>query len=396
MTIEKPFKQGADFEYLRKVIMREVTGPVPIIELGADNEIMAETAGVKDFPFEKAGDPIYTYIKLSEATRLANELGPAVDPANIPESLRSNLEIGLRLMNLSLNFSKAVGYDYVTVYPIVPILRTHAQLKDNPTQSGKVRAWQDEHQGLITSRKEFEAYPWPSVDKISLLPVDVVAAQMPPSMKVMLFYFGIFEDLRVLMGFEDMAIKSMEEPELLEDILEQLTVLAEAAVDKAAAHPAVGAIFYGEDMGFNNSTMLSPKFMRKYVIPRHKRIADACHKHSKPFLLHSCGQIDALMEDLIEVVGIDAKHSFADNIEPVEKVYKKYHDRIAILGGVDVDLLSRGTVEQVRARTRQILDACAPGGGFAIGSGNSVTNYCKIENYYAMIDETGKWNEKHT
>jgi uroporphyrinogen decarboxylase len=141
--------------------------------------------------------------------------------------------------------------------------------------------------------------------------------------------------------------------------------------------------------------MLSPKFMRKYVIPRHKRIADACHKHGKPFLLHSCGQIDALMKDLIEVVGIDARHSYADNIEPVEKVYKKYHDRIAILGGVDVDLLSRGTAEQVRARTRQILNACAPGGGFAIGSGNSVTNYCKIENYYAMIDETRKWNEEH-
>ena len=397
MTIEKPFKQGSDFEHLRKVIMRETTdGPVPIIELGADNEIMAEAAGM-DFPFEKAGDPIYTYIRFNEASRLASELpaAQAGDLANIPESIREMLEVGMRLMNLSLNYSKAVGYDYVTVYPIVPIPRTQAQLKNNPLQGGKIRAWQDEHKGLITNRTEFEAYPWPSADKVSLLPVDVVAAQMPPGMKVMLFYFGIFEDLRVLMGFENMAIKSVEEPELLEDILEQLTVLAEAGVEKAAAHPAVGAVFYGEDMGFNGGTMLSPKFMKKYVIPRHKRIADACHRHGKPFLLHSCGQIDALMEDLIEVVGIDARHSYADNIEPVEKVYKKYHDRIGILGGVDVDLLSRGTKEQVRARTRQILDTCAPGGGFAIGSGNSVTNYCKIENYYAMIDETRKWNEEH-
>jgi|GEM_PF-6716568 len=44
----------------------------------------------------------------------------------------------------------------------------------------------------------------------------------------------------------------------------------------------------------------------------------ACHRHGKPFILHCCGQVDAIMEDLIETVGIDAKHSFQDNIEPVE------------------------------------------------------------------------------
>jgi len=101
------------------------------------------------------------------------------------------------------------------------------------------------------------------------------------------------------------------------------------------------------------------------------------------------------MEDLIETVGIDAKHSFQDNIEPVEEVYRKYGDRIAILGGMDVDLLSRGTTDQVRARAREILEACAPGGGYCMGSGNSLPNFVNVENYYAMLDETRKWNETH-
>jgi uroporphyrinogen decarboxylase len=142
--------------------------------------------------------------------------------------------------------------------------------------------------------------------------------------------------------------------------------------------------------------MLSPAWMREWVVPRLKRIADACHRHGKPFLLHSCGQIDALMEDLIEVVGIDARHSFQDNIEPVEGVYGKYGDRISILGGLDVDLLARGTQQEVADRTRRILEVCAPGGGFCMGSGNSVTNFVRIENYYAMLDETRKWNEEHS
>jgi hypothetical protein len=49
----------------------------------------------------------------------------------------------------------------------------------------------------------------------------------------------------------------------------------------------------------------------------------------------------------------------------------------------------------VRVRTRQILEACVPGGGYVMGSGNLVTNYCQIENCFAMLDETRRWNEEH-
>ena len=374
MPIDRPFKGKPDFEHFRKVIMRETTdGPVPLIELFADPDIMVEVTGM-DFPIEKGYEIIFS--------------GGA---DNSPETAM----VGIKLMDLSIAFSKAVGYDYVTMIPLVPMPRTHYRLQANPKQQGKIRGWQNEHKGLINDRKDFEEFPWPSTDRISIFPVDYAAAKMSPGMKVMCFWPGIFEDLKLLMGIENMAIKSIEEPELLDDILEKLTMLAEYGVEKVAAHPATGALFYGEDMGFNTSLILSPKFMRHHVIPRLKRIAAACHKHGKPFLLHSCGQIDALMKDLIGDVGIDARHSYQDNLEPVEQVYRKYGDKISILGGVDVDLLSRGTTDEVRARTRKILQTCAPGGGFCMGSGNTVTNFCKIENYYAMIDETRKWNEEH-
>ena len=374
MPIDKPFKGKPDFEHFRKVIMRETRdGPVPLIELFADPEIMVEATGM-DFPIDKGYDIIYSG---------GANLGPEA------------ISIGIQLMDLSLAFSNAVGYDYVTMTPLVPVRRTRLQLQANPKQQGKIRPWQNEHEGLIRDRGDYEKFPWPPPDQISIFPVDYAAAKMPPGMKVMCFWPGIFEDLKLLMGIENMAIKSIEEPELLDDILEKLTLLAEYGVEKAAAHPATGALFYGEDMGFNTSLILSPKFMRQHVLPLEKRIAAACHKHDKPFLLHSCGQIDAIMKDLIGDVGIDARHSYQDNLEPVEQVYRKYGDKISILGGVDVDLLSRGTTDEVRARTRKILQTCAPGGGYCMGSGNTVTNFCKVENYYAMIDETRKWNEAH-
>ncbi|MEE8399778.1 MAG: hypothetical protein V3S89_12285 [Desulfobacterales bacterium] len=52
-------------------------------------------------------------------------------------------------------------------------------------------------------------------------------------------------------------------------------------------------------------------------------------------------------------------------------------------------------VEQiVCTRCHQIHEACGSGGGFAPGSGNSVANYCSVENYRAMIDEARKWNRE--
>lgn len=373
MKIETPFKEGYDFEHLRKVLMRETTkGPVPIFELAVDPEVMSEATGI-DFPVKRFDELI--------------NIGPDSPP--------ETLQLGIQLMDLIIDFYQAVGYDYVIMTPLLFIPRTRMQLMENPQQDGKVRGWQNEHRGLIMTAEDLEEFPWPSPEDINIFPVTYAADRIPEGMKVVVFIFGIFEDLKLLMSFENMAIKSIDEPELLGDILEKLTVLQEVAIDMAAAHPATGAILYAEDMGFNTATMLSPAWMQEWVISRHKRLADACHRHDKPFILHSCGQIDALMEDEIETVGIDARHSFQDNIEPVEEVYEKYGDRISILGGIDVDLLARGTQEEVARRTRQVLEACAPGGGFCMGSGNSVANFCKIENYYAMLDETRRWNQEH-
>ena len=97
------------------------------------------------------------------------------------------------------------------------------------------------------------------------------------------------------------------------------------------------------------------------------------------------------MEDLIEDVKIDAKHSFEDAIMPVSEFKKEYGDRIAVLGGVDVGKLRHLKEKELHQYVRDILDKCMPGGGYALGSGNSIINYLPIENYLAMLDEGAKW-----
>jgi uroporphyrinogen decarboxylase len=112
------------------------------------------------------------------------------------------------------------------------------------------------------------------------------------------------------------------------------------------------------------------------------------------FVLHSCGNVYAVMEDLI-AAGIDAKNSFEDKILPVDQVYQRWGERVALIGGVDMNLLASGDEAQVRARTRQILDICGPGGHYVLGTGNSVANFLPLQNYQAMLDEGRKWNKEH-
>ncbi|HIQ06277.1 MAG TPA: hypothetical protein EYH31_11450 [Anaerolineae bacterium] len=117
------------------------------------------------------------------------------------------------------------------------------------------------------------------------------------------------------------------------------------------------------------------------------QIAECIHSHGRPVLLHSCGNLCQVMDDIIEDVKIDAKHSFEDTFLPVTEAKRKYGDRIAILGGIDVDFLCRASEEQVREYVRKVIDICGPGGGYALGTGNSVANYIPVQNYLAMLDE---------
>lgn len=156
------------------------------------------------------------------------------------------------------------------------------------------------------------------------------------------------------------------------------------------------ALWMSDDMGFKTGTMIAPDHLRKFVLPIQKQIAHVAHEEGILFLLHSCGNVEAVMDDLIDDVGIDAKHSFEDVIEPVESFTARYDDRIAVIGGVDVDLLVRGTEDQVRARTREILEACAPSGSYVLGSGNSIANYIPVGNFLAMVDEGWRYNTQNT
>ena len=148
------------------------------------------------------------------------------------------------------------------------------------------------------------------------------------------------------------------------------------------------AIFPGDDMGFKTGPLISPADLKIYGLHWHKKFAAMAHEQGLPYFLHSCGNLASIMNDLIEGVRIDGKHSFEDAIIPVGDFQARYGARLAVLGRLDVDVLAQETEDEVRKRTRQLIEVCGARGRYALGSGNSIPSYVPARNYLAMVDES--------
>ena len=236
---------------------------------------------------------------------------------------------------------------------------------------------------LITDRESFEAYPWPNPDE-----ADYSALEDPPlpeGMKLVVWGpGGVLENAVSLVGYERLCYLSLDDPDLMDDIFEAIGGRLARYYELSAGYESVGALMGNDDWGFKTQTMLRPDQMRRWVIPWHRRIVEAIHAAGKPAILHSCGNLETVMEDVIEDIGYDAKHSYEDQITPVEEAYERWGDRIAVLGGIDVDFLCRSTAEEIQERCRAMLARSEGRGGYALGSGNSIPAYVPQENFIAM------------
>ncbi len=254
------------------------------------------------------------------------------------------------------------------------------------TAGGGTRAWQDSHGGGMTDREAFERFPWPEPGAVREAHVEALAARAPEGMGIFSTTSGVYENATRLMGVEGFAYCLVDDPDLVADVFRAVGERVAAHIEALAGMDAIDACWMGDDLGHKTGLQLSPELLREHVFPWIARAAEACHRCGKPFVLHSCGSVYGAMEEIIGL-GIDAKHSFEDGILTVEVAVERYSDRIGLIGGIDVDLLARGDLEAIRRRTRKVIDACAPTGRWALGSGNSFANYIPLEAYRAMLAE---------
>ena len=256
-----------------------------------------------------------------------------------------------------------------------------------PAQERSARDWQEEHAGPIQGWADFEKYRWPKVSDVDFSPLEWLEKNLPENMGCYELTAHIFEILSFLLGYETLCYAVVDQPDLVDAILERAGSFYVDFTKALVDFSRVAVIWGSDDLGFRSGTMMSPDFLRRKILPWHRRCAEVARSAGKPYLLHSCGNLDAIMDDLIDDVGVDGKHSFEDAILPVTEAKKRYGKRVTLLGGIDMDFLCRSKEADIRKRVRETLQVCLPGGGYCLGTGNTVANYVPLDNYLAMIDE---------
>jgi uroporphyrinogen decarboxylase len=287
-----------------------------------------------------------------------------------------------------VEFWYRMGYDFVRFERGLGFTVHRLLAADTAPGSSRERAWADEHRGSIQSWEDFERYPWPRVEEMDFFPFEYLNDHLPEGMGLVTCHAaGVFEHLSQIMSLEGLCLALYDDADLVRAVADRVGELMVGFYGHLLDLDRVIAIFQGDDMGFRTATLVSPSALRELVLPWHKRFAALAHAHGIPYFLHSCGNLETIIEDLIEEVGIDGKHSFEDAILPVQDFQARYGHRVAVLGGLDVDILAASSPEQVRQKTRMLIETCGPRGRYAIGSGNSIPSYIPVANYLAMVDE---------
>ena len=270
------------------------------------------------------------------------------------------------------------GYDYAVA---------HVPQFGFPTgEHGQMQTRSQNEGFVITDRASFDAYPWPDPDKADYGSFDKLEPILPKGMKLgVAGPCGVLENVTFLLGYENMCYLIADDPTLAGDVFEAVGSRLVRMYQQAVQHSSIGFIIGNDDWGFKSQPMLPPDVMRRLVFPWHRQIVEAAHAAGKPAILHSCGNLASVMDDVINSLGYDGKHSYEDTIQPVEQAYEQYGSRIGILGGLDVDFLCRSTPEAVYERAKALLFRTASRGRYALGSGNSIPKYVPRDSYFAMI-----------
>lgn len=242
----------------------------------------------------------------------------------------------------------------------------------------------------IQDEKMFHEYPWIGPQDVYYKDVDMIKDCLPYGMKLIVNHGPQFQSLFRIMGIETLSIASIENPKLISAIAEKVGELSVNIVENLLQREWVGGIWYGDDLGYTQGLIVSPDFLRKYVFPYYKRMGNLCKRYQKLFIFHSDGKLLEILDDLIEC-GIQAIHPNEPTSVDIGELKKQWGGQFAFLGNIDMGLLIRGTPDQVVEAARHLIDTVAPGGGFALGSGNSVAKYVLLENYKAMLGAVHKY-----
>ncbi|MFH1615594.1 MAG: uroporphyrinogen decarboxylase family protein [Planctomycetota bacterium] len=185
-------------------------------------------------------------------------------------------------------------------------------------------------------------------------------------------------------GFENMFIDYATRPELIHK-------LAKIAIDyhielyRKLLAEGVEIIVLGDDYAGKNGPFMSPRHFAEYVLPGLKTVVKEVKSKGGYIIKHCDGNFWTIIDMLIST-GIDMLGPLEPAYMALDKVRRYSGGKVGVVGNIDVDLLSVGSVEEVKAATKELLSRVSPLGGHILSSGNTISSSVKGENFMVMLE----------
>lgn len=214
-----------------------------------------------------------------------------------------------------------------------------------------------------------------------------IARVLPPEMRIVLHNADVFTCAWELIGFTNFCLLTVEQPDLIREVMSSLA-RAQLNVTRRAvelAGPAVGALFYSDDIAYTEGLLMSPTFLAEHLFPVIAEFAALGRAHAAPLIYHTDGRLYQVFDQLA-ASGVKAIQPLEPKaMDPLE-IQRRWPGKFCLLGNIDLDLLARGTPDAVTAHVRDRVDTLNRRGGYMPGVSNTVPYYVNFDNYVRMIE----------
>jgi len=169
------------------------------------------------------------------------------------------------------------------------------------------------------------------------------------------------------------------------DFLDRIMDWILAVVREYSKYPRIDAIYFGDDWGQQHGLIMGPRIWREFLKPRLAKIYAEVKSAGKFVLIHSCGDIQGILPDLIEI-GLDVFNPFQPEVMDVHEIKRMYGDRLTFFGGISLQkTLSFGTPEDVKAEVIDRIQTIGKGGGYICNACHAITRDVPAENIDMLI-----------
>lgn len=197
--------------------------------------------------------------------------------------------------------------------------------------------------------------------------------------------FSLYERAWTVRGMENLMMDMIDHPEFVHELMQAIGDYNLAQIEKALTYD-IDAVYFGDDWGQQHGLIMGPTFWKEYILPQLKRMYGRVRDAGKFVMIHSCGDVDELFDDLVEA-GLNCFNPFQPEVMDIHAILPAYRGRLAFFGGLSMQkTLPFGTAKEVRAESRDLLKLGADG-GYIFSPSHAVESDTSVENMIAFIEE---------